>query len=315
MLLKNGRCPRRANPYRDDQAVSVNTARNTTPDAKAKTLAILSLKRVPALTPGTDRVLQALERDDISAAKLAMLLEKCPTVVPRLIGLANSTYFGYAARVATLQRAISVVGLRMTRSLAVALLLGDTLDTRRCPSFDPLRYWFCALLTGSAARQLAAGTHRGAHAAPEEAYLSGMLLRFGLPVLAHLYPQELERALTDASRPDARLGERLRTHLGLDHVATGGWLLRKWGLPERVVTACERAREPGYRGPEWPTAVLVGACAEWADAALGENPDAGFARAALASLGIGEGPAEVVRRRCLEERATLREFASTLIPG
>jgi HD-like signal output (HDOD) protein len=276
---------------------------------KDTALAVLSLKQLPPLAPGASRILESLERDDADLTQLSHLIEKSPSAAARIITVANSAYFGLSSPANTLPRAISVIGFKLTRSLVVAMVLGDALDTRHCPKFDAQRYWLNALLTASLARALAPLVHGVEPIDAEEAYLAGLFHRIGLPVLVHLFPDEVERAFEATNGP---LGERLRTALQVNHGIAGTWVLRKWRLPDTLARICEHARDPGYQGPGWPAARLVAACAEWADAVVGGDEQA--RPPSLAALGIDVTGAERACARCLAEREALNAFAAMLFP-
>lgn len=56
-------------------------------------------KELPTLSPNIEEILQACKDPDIDHLKLSQILEESPTITARLLGLANSAFFGQQGRV------------------------------------------------------------------------------------------------------------------------------------------------------------------------------------------------------------------------
>lgn len=272
-------------------------------------------KALPTLTPAVERILMACEDRDISQARLAEVLAEAPTIAARLLGLANSAFFGQAGRVHSLQHAITVLGMVTVRSVAAGLALAGNFETQRCPAFQAERYWLSAVLTASCAQALAPQVAAGVRPPADSVYLAGLLHNIGLLALVHLYPREMQQALTAyAAQPQRNLGEHIREALSLDHYQAGVWLGAKWHFPRELLLVMEHHYDLAYRGDHWPLVLVTGLAARWAnqiidgEASLFEAPEAmsllGLSPAVIAEIG------QRLRARLDEARSIAAAFYS-----
>lgn len=105
-------------------------------------LDISKLKNLPPLPEESGRILTALNDPYIELDKLVSLLSTSPILVGRLLGLANSAYFGYPGTVTNLKVAIiNVLGLKLVKNLSLSILLGTALDSSRCVHFESERFF------------------------------------------------------------------------------------------------------------------------------------------------------------------------------
>lgn len=237
-------------------------------------LHINRLQELPPLSVASQRLLAILSSEHAGLGEVAEAIELDPGLAARVIGVARSAFFGNTSTIFGVKDAIiRVLGLDMVRSLGLSISLGDALNYERARGFDARRYWTSALLTADMARYLAPRVTLDAPPQAEPAYLSGLLHGLGLPALAHLFPARLSRALDAAGdTPVWQLAAYEQQWLGIDHHAAGGWLARRWHLPEEAALTMEHYHDPGYRGPQWPLVLLVGACARWSERRQAEEP-------------------------------------------
>jgi len=221
---------------------------------------ILLLKEVPALPLIAQRILCMSVDSDV--AELADMIEKEPCIAARIIGVANSAYFGWPGGVRTIYDAVyKVLGIKLVKSLTIGIALGGAFDVKKCRGFHPEKYWFSAIVTAQMSQAFLPSVIRPLRGDLENVHVNGLLHNFGLPVLAHLFPNELSRAFDPSSRENQQsTTERIRSVLGIDQNQAGGWLARKWHLPRDIVCVMEHHKDPGYRGDFWPVVLLVGYC-------------------------------------------------------
>lgn len=227
-------------------------------DAKAGR--IRRLQDLPPLPRVADPLLRELVSGDAAIGPLADLISTEPALTARVIGVANTAYFGGSRKVFSVQAAISRLGLNMVRGLALGLLINDHLSPRRCRSLDLDRFWFVSMMGARLARDLSPYA-TGGGVNPEQAYLAALLRQLGLIVLCDLEPQCMDSILEGTCQEDAQvMGDRTRQQLGLDHHMAGRILAERWHLPTEVATAMRHYAEPGYRGDHELLVALVGVC-------------------------------------------------------
>ena len=163
--------------------------------------ALALLNELPSLPATIYQLIEALSDDDTDRHRLAGILDQCPSVAAKLVGLSNSAYFGRSSRINRVSDAIFVLGFRTVRSLATATALQEPFANNRCPAFQPGRFWLQAVLTAHVAKELAKKASPVLSLHPDQAYLAGLLHGIGLLALAHLFPEDLDQVLEPARYP------------------------------------------------------------------------------------------------------------------
>lgn len=237
--------------------------------------AVLQLEQIPPLSPTASELLRVAANPELDAKELSAILERDPPLAARIIGLANSAFFGQSRPVLGMDDAIiRVLGLDMVRSLALSMALVGSLDTSRCPAYDLRHYWVLALGTGSLARDLALAMARPEVVHPDGAYLCGLVHTLGELALLHLRP-DLMCEVVHQHRDDPSLDpiELQREILGVDCWQAGEQLACRWHLPEQVQDAIGFFGSGAYQGPHQALVQVVAASRTWVLASLaGELP-------------------------------------------
>ncbi|WP_198264020.1 HDOD domain-containing protein [sulfur-oxidizing endosymbiont of Gigantopelta aegis] len=195
------------------------------------TACINELKELPPLSTSAREILKIVHNDDAHVYELTRIIEQDPALLSRIIGLANSAFFG-SREVSGVQRAIiDVLGFRTAKNIVLGVVLGGIFNPQKCRSFDLPRYWFVSLMTATLAKDIAQELKMSSMDA-NDAYLSGMLNEVGLMALAYLYPNKLEAILSEKS---SHLAEREKDVFGQSHYEISAQFLREWQLPEIVM--------------------------------------------------------------------------------
>jgi HD-like signal output (HDOD) protein len=237
---------------------------------------VLRLEQIPPLSATANELLRVAAEPDMDAKRLAAILDKDAALTARIIGLANSVFFGQSRPVLSMEDAIiRVLGQDMVRSLALSMALAGSFDTSRCPAYDLRHYWVTALGTASLARDLAEAVGKPDMIHPDGAYLCGLLHSLGELALMHLRPDLMCDAV-HAHLDDPSLDpiELEHVHLGVDRWQAGEWLAFRWQLPEQVQHCIGFFSSGSYAGPHQALVQVVAAARAWVMASLaGDLPD------------------------------------------
>lgn len=202
--------------------------------SKTARIEIHKLKLLPPIPVELQRLLEIVRDEQTTLDQLYAAVENSPALTARLLGLANSAYFGQAGAVSTIRQAIyQVLGLNMVKSLVYAQLLSQTLDTSRCSAFRGEQFWSESLLTATFAQRLAGQARVDAGVA----YTTGLLANLGLLALVHTFPDEMATMFHDAEENHLRLSHQLRGQLGMDQYRAGAWLASRWHFPDALCLA------------------------------------------------------------------------------
>ena len=217
--------------------MATNAASDTTTTA---TKIAESLAALPPLPATAQEILTCFGDEFIDAAKVTSVVEGDPGICAKLLGLANSAYFGLAEPVHNIGEAISrVLGVDTVRSLVLAMAIQQSFNSRKCPEFDTGRFWTQSLLTAECSKKIVAQDDEATDTIRDLAYSAGLCHNLGLLALAHMEPSITNSALQAHS--GEQVVDDLRKHLldklNTDHRIMTAELSRLWSLPEPMVDA------------------------------------------------------------------------------
>jgi putative nucleotidyltransferase with HDIG domain len=210
---------------------------------------------VISLPTAAHRVLKLTEDEDAPAEQIREALQGDPVLVARLLRRLNSSYYALSRKVVDLKTAISLLGLREIRNLALTVFVSRFYDTNGSHNgYSRQNLWSHSVGVGAAARLVARVCGR---AMPEEAYISGLLHDIGLILLDQSLHKHFLRVVDsiDSQTPTHIVENRIFT---FDHALLGGFVARKWNFPEQVADAITFHHQPWcYTGPHRDTVYVV----------------------------------------------------------
>jgi len=173
------------------------------------------------------RLLQMVDDDSTTMAKLAGLVEQDPGLCTRVLTAANSPAIRRGTQLQSIENCLIALGTRLVRSIATCLSVQNLFDERAASrSVDLSAFWTHSLLVAELSRSLAA-TY--GYPRPDEAYLAGLLHDVGeLILLSALGEPYLQLLATCPS--EAELSNRESEHFSVHHGEIGTWLADQWHL-------------------------------------------------------------------------------------
>lgn len=191
------------------------------------------LKELPPLSSSAREILKIVYKDDVDISVFVRIVESDPVLLARIIGLANSAFYGVRATVTSVQRAIiDVLGFRTAKNIALGVVLGGIFNPKSCRAFDLPKYWLISLLTATLSRDIIVESGLTSLDA-NDAYLTGMLNEIGVMALAYLHPIEMEQVLSDNADDKTILATEMEI-FGDNHYAISMQLMSDWKLPDIV---------------------------------------------------------------------------------
>jgi HD-like signal output (HDOD) protein len=201
-----------------------------------------ALRRLPPFPAVASKLLRLLEDEDVVIKKIVELIKADAALTAELLRIVNSPIYGFAARISSLQQAITLVGFQTIRSFALAACMKGFLNS--VLRIDLLRHiWRHSLACAILCDELSAvcSTNGGRD---DRAYTAGLLHNIGSLGLFVAHPGSYASLLAEARAEN--LLEKERTVLGIDHCDAGGWLARNWGFPDELRRAIITHHHPPH---------------------------------------------------------------------
>lgn len=276
-------------------------------------LEIIKLKNLPSLPKAASQILDAINDSNIAIDELANVLKSSPELVGRLLGLANSAYFGRAGKVHNLKDAIiKVLGLNLVKSMSLSIVLNKQLDTSHCRAFNADKFWVNAILTAQLT-QAFAKTINGKKFDPALMYTSGLLLNIGMIVAIHLFPDEMNQVFSEAANEEQTIAELMDHYIGLDQFQFGLYLLNHWHLPEIYKKIIGEYNNPEYSGQYLDMIKLIKANAVFSRYLfVNQECDGLINSTSLAPFGVSAAHLEKVLRGVVVNLDNIIELAAAI---
>lgn len=271
------------------------------------------VKNLPPLPEVSLRIMNAVNNPDVSVDEVVEVLSLSPSLVARLLGLANSAYFGYSGKINDLRKAIiQVLGLNLVKSLSLSIALNVQLDTRKCQAFDAHFYWLQALTTAVLAQKLSAKTQSDV-LQPATVYTSGLLLNIGVLAAVYLFPETMQEIFARCQQSGQSLKEGVCNAIGVSHYKLGYLLLNRWRLPTIYQTVVKEFENPDFGESEMSLISLHRVSQAMASLInKGVTVDIDLYKAELDLLSIPAGYATAVVEQIVTSRDDIQELATII---
>ena len=201
------------------------------------------------------RINDMLRDENSSASDIGALIEPDPALSAALLRIANSAMYNIGGTVSTIDRAITVVGLREVRDLAFGICASSTFKGIPNELVTVEDFWKHSLYCAAAAQVIGriARIRSG-----DSLFTAGLLHDIGHLVMFNQCPERSRKALQLSLDENDGLTPYLseRTVFGFDHMAVGAELARQWRLPDCLQRCIEYHHEP-FASNESTDAVLA----------------------------------------------------------
>jgi HD-like signal output (HDOD) protein len=165
---------------------------------------------------------------------IARLIAQDPGLSGALLKIVNSPYYGLSNKIASIQRAVNLLGSRSVINLINALSIKGEMSDDTIVTLN--RFWDTAQDVAMTCLTLAKRT--GAQAV-DEAYALGLFHDCGVPLMLKRFPNYmtvLEQAYANAG-PDCRVVDTENNAFNTNHAVVGYYTAKSWRLPEHVTDA------------------------------------------------------------------------------
>jgi HD-like signal output (HDOD) protein len=178
------------------------------------------------------KILLLTRAADFDVRKVAQCIESDPALSAKILRVANSSRYGLRHKVTSVRQAVTFIGQRSLRLIALTFGLVESL-TRGARGKQYADFWRRSLTIATVAAELAK-TKRELNA--DEAYSAGLLADMGELVFAQLEPERFFK-LVEHYPHGAELLVAERAEFGFAHPELGARLLQRWELPEELIEA------------------------------------------------------------------------------
>ncbi|SQF93979.1 HDOD domain protein [Paucimonas lemoignei] len=165
---------------------------------------------------------------------IAKLIAQDPGLSGALLKIVNSAHYGLANKIASIQKAVNLLGIRSVVNLINAQSIRGEMSDETIVTLN--RFWDStqdvAMTSLTLAKRIGSQT-------VDESYALGLFHDCGIPLMLKRFPdymQVLERAYANAG-PDQRVVDTENDAFDTNHAVVGYFTAKSWRLPEHVTNA------------------------------------------------------------------------------
>ncbi|MEO8542263.1 MAG: HDOD domain-containing protein [Burkholderiaceae bacterium] len=184
----------------------------------------------PAMSHAVSRIQAMVASDTESVGAVADEILKDVALSNKLLRIVNSAYYARGGSIATVSRAVTLIGFNGVRNLALGLVLLEGMRDK-AHAQELTDEFLRALMAASIAREIASGSHTG-----EEAFIGAMFQDLGRLLTMYYFPKEAQQVRQLLLTGAGKLTEQSASVrvLGLGYEALGQGIAKLWDLPPDI---------------------------------------------------------------------------------
>jgi HD-like signal output (HDOD) protein len=216
------------------------------PDLQKALAKVTELGSLPEVTA---KIVQVVEDEKSTGNDIHDAVQADPSLAAKILKIVNSAFYGLPSQVASLDRAIFMLGLSAVKNLALATSLSRLLSSGSInEQFQARDLWRHSVAVAVCSRMLA---DVGRVVPPDEAFVAGLVHDMGLLVFQQVLPERLSEIATRCGETGEHFVAVERDVLSADHQALGGVLATRWKFPPALRHTVGYHHEPRSLQPEF----------------------------------------------------------------
>lgn len=202
------------------------------------------VEKMPGFSPAVLKIISLSNDPKSSPNDLVNAISMDPVLTAKILRLVNSAYFGPGKNIASLNRAVIMLGFNTIKNIALSVSVASAISIHGdFKWFSNDEYWEHCLGCALACRKLGKALSVGPLQV-EEYFVAGLLHDIGKAVLIHSYGKDMEEIYDPDFEPGKPRHEIETGRFGMSHAGLGGMIARKWKFPESLSTAIEKHHTP-----------------------------------------------------------------------
>ena len=187
------------------------------------------IEKLPTLPGIAIKLIEAVGKKEPDINEISRIISTDAVLAAKILKLVNSSFYGFASKITTVEHAIRILGLNTVKSLALSFSLITGFPEAKAKGLNYTQFWKDSLIGAVSAKLLAEKVQRSFSA---DAFFMGLLQNVGSMILACNLPDQYYLVVSEAEK-DREGWHRAESQIfGFNHMEMGEYLANTWGLPE-----------------------------------------------------------------------------------
>ncbi len=211
--------------------------------------ALSSIGDIATLPEVTVKIIEIVEDPKSTARELHTVIKTDPALSAKVLKVVNSAFYGLPGQIASVDRAIILLGMSAVKNIAVAASIARLFKKGKMSDhFSAKDLWRHSVAVGVTARMIHKAS--GQPAGLEEVFLAGLIHDIGILVERQAFPDQLADAINRCVSGEGTFRDLEVKIIGADHQAFGDGLTTKWKFPRHLRAIVGFHHTPEALSPE-----------------------------------------------------------------
>ena len=198
--------------------------------------ALASIGDVATLPEITIQIIEIVEDPKSTARDLHEVIKNDPALSVKVLKVVNSAFYGLPGQVASVDRAIILLGLSAVKNIAIAASIARLFKGNRISEhFSASDLWMHSVAVAVTAHALAKCSPHPVML--DEVFVAGLIHDIGTLVERQCFPEQFAEVIQRCMTSGGNFLECERQVIGADHQAFGVGLTTKWKFPRHLRAA------------------------------------------------------------------------------
>jgi len=198
--------------------------------------ALSSIGDISTLPEITIKIIETVEDPKSTARDLHEIIKNDPALSVKVLKVVNSAFYGLPGQVASVDRAIILLGLSAVKNIAIAASIARLFKGGRVSKdFSATDLWRHSVAVAVAAHALAKASPHPVMT--NEVFVAGMIHDIGTLVERQVFPEQFSAVIDHCMTEGKSFLATERQIIGVDHQAFGVGLTTKWKFPRHLRAA------------------------------------------------------------------------------
>lgn len=234
-------------------AVSNRKFSKVSPEKMAKKIA--RTHELPILNNVATQLNTLLQDTDVPAQQLADFMEKDQAIVPKILKLVNSSFFGFNSKIISIRHAIMLLGYNTVRNAVLSISVIDSMKlSHKFKGFDIATFWNHAISVATITRYLDEQTGNRFN---EYSFTAGLIHDTGKLFLANQFPEEFAQVLIHSETEKLPFYAAEKELFPVQHDYMGAELAKLWNFPDLLTETIRYHHIPARKAETNELVLLV----------------------------------------------------------
>lgn len=195
---------------------------------------VTNVLKVAALPAVVLKFSEAIKDPLTSNNDLENIVSEDSALAAKVLMIANSALFNFPSKIDTIAKAITIIGHKQINEVILSCSIVAMFKDIPQDAMDMDMFWRHSIAVATTSRILASSRHEQNI---EKYFTAGLLHDIGKLILFVEAPKYAIEVLAKSAETNELMHKVEKEVMGFDHAKLGAMLLKKWKLPEEVVSS------------------------------------------------------------------------------